>query len=67
MDEELPSSIVKNLFLAHLALEIHLPPTIFWEIMQPLQTHFKDSIYIKSQLAMAYYNALGKTKIKGII
>ncbi|KAI9490168.1 anaphase promoting complex subunit 8 [Zychaea mexicana] len=58
LDQELPISIVKNLFLARLALEIQLPPSVFWRIMQPLEVHFKKSIYIKSQLAMAFYNSL---------
>ncbi|KAI9266621.1 cell division cycle 23-like protein, isoform CRA_a [Phascolomyces articulosus] len=66
LDQELEKSIVKNLFLARLALEIHLPSNVFWEFMQPLEIHFKGSIYIKSQLAMAFYNALEYDKAEDL-
>lgn len=51
---------MKDLFLARLALEMHLPSDTFWELMRPLAGCFPNSIYIKSQLAAACYDMFGK-------
>ncbi|KAI7874322.1 TPR-like protein [Lichtheimia hyalospora FSU 10163] len=54
--KQMKDSIMKDLFLARLALEMHLPSDTFWELMRPLAGCFPDSIYIKSQLAAACYD-----------
>ncbi|KAI9276753.1 hypothetical protein BDA99DRAFT_474591 [Phascolomyces articulosus] len=56
LNERMPKSIIKNFFFARRALEIHLPQETFWTFMTPLQSNFSNSIYVKSQLATAYYD-----------
>lgn len=58
--KQMKDSIMKDLFLARLALEMHLPSDTFWELMRPLAGCFPNSIYIKSQLAAACYDMFGK-------
>ena len=59
LNERMPKSIIKNFFFARRALEINLPQETFWHFMTPLQFHFQNSIYVKSQLATAYYDWFG--------
>ncbi|KAG2226456.1 hypothetical protein INT45_014200 [Circinella minor] len=56
LNERMPKSIIKNFFFARRALEINLSQETFWNFMTPLQFHFQNSIYVKSQLATAYYD-----------
>ncbi|KAI8149678.1 hypothetical protein BJV82DRAFT_588895 [Fennellomyces sp. T-0311] len=56
LNEQMPNSIIKNFFFARRALEIHLPQETFWNFMNPLKDYFNSSIYVKSQLATAYYD-----------
>ncbi|KAI9313974.1 cell division cycle 23 [Dichotomocladium elegans] len=56
LNETMKNSMMKDLFLAKLSLEIHLPSATFWELIQPLASCLPESIYIKSQLATACYD-----------
>ncbi|KAI9487958.1 anaphase-promoting complex subunit 8-like protein [Zychaea mexicana] len=56
LNEQMPNSIIKSFFFARRALEINLSHETFWNFMTPLLNHFENSIFVKSQLATAFYD-----------
>ncbi|KAI8099705.1 putative cell division cycle [Halteromyces radiatus] len=58
LDAKMTGSLIKNLFLARLALELHLPHQFYSDIMTPLTAIFPDSTYIKAQWAISFYDTM---------
>jgi anaphase-promoting complex subunit 8 len=50
---------MKDLFLAHMALQLHQPADLFRSLMEPISASFPRSTYIKSQWATLRYDLLG--------
>lgn len=55
----MPDSIMKDFFLATVAVELHSRPETFWDIIKNLAPWFPKSMYIRSQQATAYYELKG--------
>lgn len=60
LDRSLPKHIMKDLFLAHMALQLHQPAELFRSLMEPISALFPHSTYIKSQWATLRYDLRGK-------
>ncbi|KAL1934859.1 hypothetical protein VTP01DRAFT_7041 [Rhizomucor pusillus] len=56
LDQILPQSLVKDAFLAYVALEVYLPQEQFWPLLDRLKYYFPNSVYVKSQIATAHYD-----------
>ncbi|CAM0141444.1 unnamed protein product [Umbelopsis sp. WA50703] len=56
LDQTLPKHIMKDLFLAHMALQLHQPAELFRSLMEPISSLFPHSTYIKSQWATLRYD-----------
>lgn len=59
LDQTLPKHIMKDLFLAHMALQLHQPAELFRSLMEPISSLFPHSTYIKSQWATLRYDLRG--------
>ncbi|KAI8581599.1 hypothetical protein K450DRAFT_232089 [Umbelopsis ramanniana AG] len=58
LDQTFPKHIMKDLFLAHMALQLHQPADLFRSLMEPISASFPRSTYIKSQWATLRYDLL---------
>lgn len=62
LNQHMGSSIMKELFLAKLCIDLHQPTSLFKEIMDPLTVYFPNSPHIKSQWATMFYENMGNVR-----